>query len=282
MLLGWYRRHGRDLPWRHTSDPYAILVSEMMLQQTQVARVIPKFHEFMQRFPTLRTLSAASLREVLRVWSGLGYNGRARRLWQCARQTLGRHHGRLPAPVAELRALPGVGRYTAGALAVFAFGGREVAVDTNVRRVIARALLGNERAGIDEVWKTARAVVPRNAGKWHHALMDVGALFCRARPNCDACPLRRVCGWNAKSPARRRINSTATFAERYKGSRREHRGRVIRALTGARSMTVGRLGPQVKDGFRTTDLPWLLSLLEDLARDGLVAVDRKSMRARIA
>lgn len=271
-----------------------------MLQQTQVARVIPRYAEFLARFPTIRALAAARLREVLRIWSGLGYNARARRLWECAREVVARHGGRLPAALDELRALPGVGSYTAGALAVFAFGAREVAVDTNVRRVLSRALLGSERTSPADVWEAARFAVSRQAGAWHHALMDVGALYCRAAPACGECPLRRACRWAAMSPAQRRnqrrlkpvsrradgrINPTATYkinsTATYKGSRREHRGRVIRVLAGVRHMAVPELGPQVKDGFSTTDLPWLLGLLEDLQRDRLVAFDRKRMRARI-
>ena len=262
-----------------------------MLQQTQVSRVIPKYREFLARFPTWAKLAAAELRDVLRVWSGLGYNGRARRLWECARTVVACYGGRLPAGVDELRRLPGIGRYTAGALAVFAFGAREVAVDTNVRRVVSRALLGSERSTRASVWKAAHAAVPRRSGEWHHALMDIGALFCRANPACEACPMRRVCSWDALTPALRarcrlpkrdasdgRVNSTAT----YKGSRREHRGRLIRALANARSVHVRKLGPQVKDGFSTTDLPWLLGLLEDLRREGLVMLDRRRMLARIA
>ena len=296
LLLRWYRRHGRDLPWRRTCDPYAILVSEVMLQQTQVVRVIPKYGEFLKRFPNWSVLAAAELRDVLRIWSGLGYNSRARRLWECARAVLARYGGRLPNNVEGLRSLPGLGRYTAAALAVFAFGAREAAVDTNVRRVLSRALLGSEPSSTAAIWTTARELVPTRAGTWHHALMDVGALFCRATPACEICPLQRGCRWAALSPAQRcrrmdlknavrgsrgssgLVNSTAP----YKGSRREHRGRLIRVLAGARSVRVRDLGPQVKDGFRATDLPWLLGLLEDLQRDGLVAFDRKRNLARIA
>ena len=264
-----------------------------MLQQTQVARVIPKYQEFLKRFPTWPALAAAKLRDVLRIWSGLGYNSRALRLMQCARAVMARYGGRLPNMIEELRLLPGLGRYTAGALAVFAFEAREVAVDTNVRRVLARALLGDERSSLAAIWAAAREVVPGRAGAWHHALMDVGALFCRATPACQICPLRRACRWAARSPAQRRrqkvlndatgtpdgrANSTA----RYKGSRREYRGRLIRILASARRVRVRDLGPQVKEGFRATDLPCLLGLLEDLQRDGLVALDRKRQLARIA
>jgi len=261
-----------------------------MLQQTQVSRVIPKYREFLARFPAWASLAAAELRDVLRVWSGLGYNGRALRLWECARMVVARHAGRLPAGIDELRGLPGIGPYTAGALAVFAFGAREAAVDTNVRRVVSRALIGSERSTGASVWKAARAAVPRRADEWHHALMDIGALFCRGNPACQICPMRHVCAWAKLAPAqraRRRAlkrgasdgrNSTAS----YTGSRREHRGRLIRALANARSVPVRKLGPQVKDGFSTTDVPWLLGLLEDLQREGLVALDRTRMLARIA
>src|SRR5205807_5872195 len=134
-VLSWYRRHGRDLPWRRTRAAYRVLVSEVMLQQTQVERVIPKYRAFLKRFPSLSSLARAPLADVLRAWSGLGYNGRARRLWMCARTVVAEHGGRLPRDVAVLKTLPGIGRYTAGALASFAFGASAPAVDTNVRRV---------------------------------------------------------------------------------------------------------------------------------------------------
>jgi A/G-specific adenine glycosylase len=289
-VLRWYRRHGRDLPWRSTNDAYAVLVSEIMLQQTQVSRVVPKYREFLRRFPTMRSLAAARLRDVLHVWSGLGYNSRARRLWECALVVSAEPGGILPRDVVALRALPGIGRYTAGAIASFAYGATEPAVDTNVRRVLSRSLLGVDDAGEAEVWRVARTALPRDAAEWHHALMDIGALFCRAKPQCDVCPLRKVCVWRELHAAELklgyykselRLGYDKSRTKPYIGSRRQHRGRVVRALTLAPSLSLMQLGPQVKEGFSKTDLAWLHDLLADLERDGLVALNRNRTRAAL-
>ncbi|HEV2907975.1 MAG TPA: A/G-specific adenine glycosylase [Candidatus Eremiobacteraceae bacterium] len=280
LVLRWYRRHGRDLPWRRTHDPYAILVSEIMLQQTQVSRVIPKYRVFLKRFPSVQALACAQLRDVLRCWSGLGYNRRARNLWQCARAVIARHGGRMPPEIDALQSLPGIGRYTAGAVASFAFGAREAAVDTNVRRVLSRAMLGIDRADDATAWRRAVDMLPKDAATWNHALMDIGALFCRAKPNCAECPLRGACVFRRRGVGR--VNSTATRPQgRFEGSRRQQRGRVIRALVDSRSIELMRLGPQVKVGFGKSDLPWLQELLLDLERDGLVALNRSRTRAAL-
>jgi A/G-specific adenine glycosylase len=292
--LAWYRKHGRDLPWRRTRDPFAILVSEVMLQQTQVARVIPKYRAFLRRFPTPRALANARLRDVLEIWSGLGYNRRAKHLWEIARTIDAQNRGRLPATADALRALPGIGRYTAGAIASFAYGAREPAVDTNVRRVLSRAVLGTDRAAEADVWRAACKLVPRDAASWNHALMDIGALFCRTTPNCSVCTLRNACAFRAaasrssvekKRTSERDRANVQTRAMRvngaWEGSRRQYRGRVIRALTTARSLAVGALGPKVKEGFGKSDLPWLLELLADLQRDGLVTLDDRKTRAAL-
>ena len=286
MVLRWYRRHGRDLPWRRTSDPYAILVSEIMLQQTQVARVVPKYREFLSRFPTIGALAAAPLRDILRCWSGLGYNRRARQLWECARIVAAQHRGRVPRDLDSLRALPGIGQYTAGAIASFAFAAREPAVDTNVRRVLSRAVRGFNAAPGADVWATARAMLPQDAATWNHALMDIGALFCRAKPRCDECPLHTSCLWvhtrtNPSFSKRHRVPRSAAPSTRFDGSRRQFRGRVIRALTKTPSLSLMQLGPQVKDGFGKTDVAWLHDLLADLERDGLVAFNRPRQRVAL-
>ena len=267
-----------------------------MLQQTQVARVIPKYREFLARFPTIRSLAATPLRDVLKCWSGLGYNRRAKHLWDCARIVASQHRGRVPRDVDILRALPGVGRYTAGAIASFAFGAHEPAVDTNVRRVISRAVIGTNRASESEVWNRAREVLPHDAARWNHALMDVGALFCRATPRCGECPLRNVCAWaerklrpttglklgyHKSTALGHEVGLASRKSARYQGSRRQHRGRVIRALTNAPSLSLMQLGPQVKDGFGKTDLAWLHDLLADLEREGLVALNSARTRAAL-
>lgn len=198
-LLAWYRRHGRDLPWRKTRDPYAILVSEIMLQQTQVDRVIPKYHEFLRKYPTLKTLARAPLREVKRTWYPLGYNIRPLHLHGIARETLARYNGRLPHNEKALRAFKGIGRYTAGALRAFAFRQDAPILDTNVRRVLGRVFLGPRRMkavrGQKAWWDLAAALVPGGkAYDFNQALMDFGATWCTPRhPRCLPCPMKRFC-----------------------------------------------------------------------------------------
>ncbi len=198
-LLAWYARHGRDLPWRRTRVPYRVLVSEIMLQQTQVERVIPKYREFLKTYPTLRALAAADVDDVRRLWYPLGYNVRPVRLHAIARETLARYGGRLPDDGEALRALPGVGRYTAGAMLSFAFGRDAAVLDTNVRRVLGRVFLGPRRLkrlrGEASLWALAQALVPRGRGyDFNQALMDFGATWCTPRrPRCPRCPMRRFC-----------------------------------------------------------------------------------------
>ena len=198
-LARWYRRNGRDLPWRRTRDPYRIWISEVMLQQTQVATVIPYYRRFLRRLPTLAALAAAPVEEVLSLWSGLGYYRRARGLHAAAREVMRRHGGRLPGDPAALRALPGIGAYTAGAVASIAFGARAPAIDGNARRVLAR-LLGlrgpvDEASNRGEMEAAARALLQSSPpGEITQGLMELGALVCLpSRPRCPACPLRRDC-----------------------------------------------------------------------------------------
>lgn len=201
-LLAWYRQRARPLPWRDDPTPYRILVSEFMLQQTQVDTVIPYYRRFLERFPTLEALASAPEDEVLKVWEGLGYYRRARNLHRLAREVQTRWNGRLPDRVEELRELPGVGEYTAGAVASIAFGHPVPAVDGNVQRVVARLLNVDEpvdRApGRSRVWEGAQrlaaAAPPGQAGDVNQALMELGALTCTARrPACPTCPLTPMC-----------------------------------------------------------------------------------------
>jgi A/G-specific adenine glycosylase len=200
-LAAWFRREGRDLPWRRTRDPYRILVSELMLQQTQVSRVLEYYARFLDRFPTLGHLAEAPSRRVMESWQGLGYYARARNLHALSRHVHATRDGLLPAEPAELRALPGVGAYTAGAVASFAFERRAALVDTNVARVLARVFaprLNPKRPrDLTRLWAIAEAVLP-HTGKsaWTHnqALMELGALVCTARvKRCGLCPVRTMC-----------------------------------------------------------------------------------------
>jgi A/G-specific adenine glycosylase len=202
-LRAWYRANGRDLPWRATRDPYRVLVSELMLQQTQVSRVLGYYERFLERFPTLASLAAARARHVREAWEGLGYYARARNLHRLAREiTAGAEPNEtLPADPESLRKLPGVGAYTAGAVASFAYERRAELVDTNVARVLRRAFLPNvdhaSAAGQRQIWSLARALLPRTGrATWTHnqALMELGALICTARlARCGECPVRREC-----------------------------------------------------------------------------------------
>jgi len=203
-LRAWYRRNARDLPWRRTRDAYEILVSELMLQQTQVSRVVTRYGEFLERFPTLADVGRARPARVMEAWEGLGYYARARNLHKLARQVTG--DGRspdaeLPADPVELRALPGIGAYTAGAVASFAYERRAALVDTNVARVLKRVFAPTVNvkttSGARMVWQIAESILPRTGrATWTHnqALMELGALVCTARvAHCGRCPVRGVC-----------------------------------------------------------------------------------------
>lgn len=197
-LLTWYRQQGRDLPWRRTRDPYAILVSEFMLQQTQVAAVIPFYNEWMRRFPDFAALAAASEQEVLHAWQGLGYYTRARNLRATAIAIMGKHGGKFPRSLEAIQDLPGIGRYTAGAVATFAFDQSLPIVEANIARLLARLFNLqtpiDTSAGREQLWSHAAELLPpRAAGVYNSALMDLGALVCGIRPKCDLCPVKIFC-----------------------------------------------------------------------------------------
>ncbi|MCC6742070.1 MAG: A/G-specific adenine glycosylase [Planctomycetia bacterium] len=192
-LLGWFRHAARDLPWRRFRTPYGTLVSELMLQQTTVKAVVPRFERFLRRWPDLGALAAASEQEVVEEWAGLGYYSRARNLHRAARAMMERHGGDVPATAEELRALPGIGAYTAGAILSIGHGVRAACVDGNVRRVISR--LDGRDYGARELEARAAGLVPaRNPGAWNEALMELGATVCLPRdPRCAECPLAAGC-----------------------------------------------------------------------------------------
>jgi len=198
-LLAWYRRHGRDLPWRRTGDPYHILVSEMMLQQTQVDRVLPKYHEWLDKYPSLEALANAAEDDAADTWRPLGYNIRPRRLHAIARESVASHGGRLPSDEATLRSFKGIGAYTAGAIRSFAFGERAAILDTNVARVLFRVFVrsGDPKAHKmrKRLWAISETLVPhKHVFDFNQALMDLGATVCVARkPRCTVCPMRNAC-----------------------------------------------------------------------------------------
>ena len=238
-ILAWYQQHGRLLPFRATSDPFAVLVSEAMAQQTQAGRAGEAWIRFMEQFPTAQALAAASPADVVRAWRGLGYNRRALNLQRAARQLVERHGGRVPADLPSLLALPGVGPYTARAVAAIAFGQPTGAVDTNVRRVLGRILAGDAGAMPPAALQRAAddAVPIGRAADWTHALMDIGATVCRPlRPACETCPARAWCAFAARPrphlggapPARRRASPAA-----FPATSRWLRGRIVDRLRSA-------------------------------------------------
>ncbi|MFI5179284.1 MAG: A/G-specific adenine glycosylase [Vicinamibacterales bacterium] len=198
-LLTWYRRHGRDLPWRKTDDPYHILVSEIMLQQTQVDRVLPKYAEWLEKYPSMHVLAAAPERDVTRTWYPLGYNIRPKRLQTIAREAVARYGGVLPSDEETLLSFKGIGAYTAGAIRSFAFRERAAILDTNVARVLFRMFVAKgdpkSHAMKRHLWTVSEALVPtRHVFDFNQALMDLGATVCVARnPKCEVCPMATHC-----------------------------------------------------------------------------------------
>jgi A/G-specific adenine glycosylase len=234
-LLSWYAASARDLPWRRPgAGPWAVLVSEVMLQQTPVARVLPAYAAWLDRWPAPSSLAAAPAAEALRQWGRLGYPRRALRLHAAARAIDGRHGGQVPSSVGMLRALPGVGSYTAAAVACFGFGQRHPVLDTNVRRVLARLVRGQERppggltAAETALAESLLPADPPTAARWSVAVMELGALVCTAaRPRCGGCPVAGACAWRRAGkpagPARPR-------AQRYQGTDRQCRGQLLAVL----------------------------------------------------
>ncbi len=293
-LLQWYAAEQRDLPWRSTDDPYAILVAEMMLQQTQVERVLPKYHQFLAAFPTLADLAAASTAAVISAWVPLGYNRRAVSLQAIARQVMREYAGRIPDTINELLKLKGIGRYTAGAIACFAYHKQVAAVDTNIRRVLQRVFLGLEQpeAQLNDIQmlSIAEQVLPAGeAYNWNQALMDLGATTCSSsNPQCITCPLQSSCSafstmsQHSLFPSGSVLRQLRKVAEKksayrpnqpFTSTNRYFRGRIVaclRALPAGQHMRLTELGSQLRPGFTTEDLPWLQKIVAGLARDGLV------------
>jgi A/G-specific adenine glycosylase len=236
-VTAWFGVHRRDLPWRAPDrTPWGVLVSEVMLQQTPVVRVLPVWEQWLRVWPTPADLAAAGTGDVLRAWGRLGYPRRALRLQECARAITERHDGVVPADEVALRALPGIGQYTAAAVVAFAFGGRSVVLDTNVRRVLARAVDGEALpAPSQTVAETLRAAAlvpaaPDRAAAWAAASMELGALVCTARaPRCDACPVADLCRWRADGYPPD-LHAGRRRAQGWAGTDRQVRGQVMALL----------------------------------------------------
>lgn len=288
-LLRWYRRQGRaTLPWRLERNPYYTVISEFMLAQTQVDRVVPAFQNFVRRFPDFASLARASPAEVLRQWRGLGYNSRAVRLRGLAKIVVERHSGALPSEPAALRALPGVGAYTAAAIRAFAFGIDDAPVDTNIARIVQRLRYGIEPspgAGARELRERARELVPSGrAHDWSSAMMDLGATTCTARaPKCLLCPLQSDCAAAPIDPARLERARAARVLARsrqstlpFERTTRYARGRIIdrlRDLPPGQRISLLDLHRAVGPTMPERSIEEIREFVAALERDGLVRLD---------
>ncbi|HEV7605296.1 MAG TPA: hypothetical protein VGO15_10040 [Candidatus Limnocylindrales bacterium] len=296
-ILDWYAAQGRNLAFRGSADPYAILVSEAMAQQTQAARAAAAWTAFMARFPTVQALAAATPADVLRAWQGLGYNRRALDLWRAAGRLVADFGGEVPADLVALESLPGVGPYTARAVGAIAFGMAVGAVDTNVRRVLGRIVAGDTgRLGAAELQRLADGAVPSDrSGAWNHALMDLGATLCRPRePLCDACPARALCRYAQAPAVARTAGDRVGKAPRagtgpamareipapFRSTSRWLRGRILdrlRELADDEWLILG-------DAIGGHDLGAVTTAGHALARDGLLELDAAALpvlRARL-
>lgn len=277
-ILAWYRRVGRDLPWRRTRDPYAIAVSEVMLQQTQVERVVPKFLAWRRAWPTTKSLERAPLSEVLKLWSGLGYNSRAMRLRLAAREVMVKYNGHWPRTVAELEALPGVGSYTAAAIVTFAYHQRVPVIDTNVRRVIGRMFFGVRGPASEKVLtnKVTKMLPTTRPDIWNHALMDLGAMVCVARrPKCEECSVKNLClAYPAilnQPPALKK-----TPNPKFRATNRFWRGRIIAVLSVNGKQSITGLKKKIKVHGHL-DNRRFMKLVSDLEKAGLIACRQQTV-----
>jgi A/G-specific adenine glycosylase len=300
-LLSWYAKEQRDLPWRSTHDPYAILVSEIMLQQTQVDRVLPKYKQFLAAFPTLADLAAAPTADVISVWAPLGYNTRAVRLQSIARQVIAEYAGCIPETIDELLQLKGIGRYTAGAIACFAYRKQVATVDTNIRRVLHRIFLGLEhpdpKANDVQMLMLAEQVLPHGkAYTWNQALMDLGATICTSNnPRCLNCSLQETCqayremSQHSLFPSGTVLRQLRKVAEKKVGyqsqpftsSNRYFRGRIVdllRLQPPGQRIPLQELGERIKPEYSADDLPWLQKIVAGLVRDGLIESTEEGVR----
>lgn len=249
-VLAWGAHRMRDLPWRRERDPWRILVAEVMLQQTQVDRVVPKWQAFLAAYPTPRRCAQAPLGDLLRLWQGLGYPRRARNLHAAATEVVATHRGRLPASLDALMALPGIGPYTARAVLAFAFEHDVAVVDTNIARVLARVI--GERLAPKQAQSAADDLVPVGEGWiWNQVIMDLGAMVCRPVPRCSECPVGEACAWHraglpSPDPAAGSAG-VSTKQARFEGSDRQRRGRILAAV-GAGPRPASDFDERIVDG----------------------------------
>ena len=273
-ILKWFAANKRDLPWRRTT-PWGVLVSEFMLQQTPVVRVLPKWNEWMKRWPTPADLASASTAEVITAWGRLGYPRRALRLHECAKIIANKFDGDVPDSGEILKSLPGIGEYTASAIASFAYGAKSLVLDINIRRLFARAIDGVEspKASLTNIERTSRAeLIPeKDAHVWAAATMELGALVCTSRnPKCDQCPVSTFCVWKAagypESDQPRRVQG-------WHGTDRQCRGIVVQALRENAALNIGEIRKLWHDESQ------LERALSTLIHDGLLSLNESSLYA---
>ena len=277
-LVSWYEEGHREFPWRRTDDPYAVLVSEVMSQQTQLSRVEEAYAAFLDRWPTVDALAVADRGDVVAFWSdhSLGYNNRAKYLHEAARQVVEEYDGEFPDSPAELEELMGVGPYTANAVASFAFDNGDAVVDTNVKRVLHRAFAEIHNADDPDYESLANALMPPGESRvWNNAIMELGGVVCQKTPKCDeeGCPWRKWCyAYETGDFTAPDVPTQPSF----EGSRRQFRGRIIRVLGEHDELSLDELGPKIRVDYAPNGnhgREWLQGLLSDLADDGLVDVD---------
>ncbi len=295
LLLSWYGEHQRALPWREKlpvgsatlRDPYRVLVSELMLQQTQASRVIPLFLAFLSRWPTIGTLVHASLADILRSWKGLGYNRRAKYLLETTKIVVHNHSGVFPQDSRTLKSLPGFGPYMVGALKVFAFGQQEIMIDVNVSRILSRVFVGQDEVSKKEVEMIALQALPKGqADDWHQALMDFGSSMCtKNSPKCARCFLRKVCMANRQATAKgyqdfahyyskhkpKKIQSPKDNGKKFIETDRYFRGKIIDHLR-EKNCPMKELQSYVCDTLLLQDRVRFGRIIESLVIDGLISV----------
>lgn len=279
-LLAWYDKHGRDLPWRHTRDPYRILVSEIMLQQTQVSRGLIFYERWLAVFPDFGTLAKASNADVIRMWSGLGYNRRALALRDIAKQVV---KSGMPSTVPGWLALKGIGPYTSAAISAFAFKQRIIPIDTNIRRVLGRLLFGvtyPQPTIDDKIQRAIDKILPKT-GRYYdvpQALFDLATLVCTKTPSCSTCPLRTVCPAGVKflsgrvhTPKQSIKKSTESRHRNKPHPDRIYRGRILKLITNSKRVAISTIGPAIDTTYdHALDQTWLLNMIERLAKDRLI------------
>ena len=292
LVVRWYGKSGRDLPWRKSKDPYSILVSEVMLQQTQVDRVVPKFMQFLKQFPNLESLAEAPVATVIRLWEGLGFNRRAIRLKKIAEILVRENYAEIPENPNELRLLPGIGRYTSNAIACFAYGKSVSLADTNIYRILSRVSYGIKPTTRAEIDKLIDSSLPFDSpSDFYQGLMDIGALYCKSSsPECSNCVLISKCKAGPEFLEAKNLNPQSSVPyypkqKRFKGSKRYYRGLIIKQLT--------KLGPEEQIGI--SDLKeriapelmdytedWFLSIIKELNDEGLLVVEEGTYSRRVA